>query len=70
MKAAQPYSAEIEGLLRSCATAAPAEASAHPLVREGKAGAPEGVLLFSANRGLCGAFNTNVIKRARMAWRK
>ena len=67
VKAATPYSTEIENLLKASATAAPAAAAAHPLVRAGKEGAPEGVLLFTANRGLCGAFNTNVIKRARAA---
>ena len=67
VKAATPYSTEIENLLKASATAAPAAAAAHPLVRAGREGAPEGILLFTANRGLCGAFNTNVIKRARSA---
>jgi len=35
----------------------------HPLLR-GKADGPRGLLLITADRGLCGAFNTNLIKRA------
>ncbi len=64
VKAAQPYAVEVEALLRSCARAAAGGAS-HPLARPGKEGAPEGILLLTANRGLCGGFNTNVIKKAR-----
>ncbi len=65
VKAAQPYSAEVEALLKSCARAA-AGGGVHPLTRSGAEGAPEGVLLLTANRGLCGGFNTNVIKKARV----
>lgn len=34
----------------------------HPLLKGAPAG-PRGVLLISADRGLCGAFNTNLIKK-------
>ena len=65
VKAAKPYAAEVSALLASCATAASLEAAAHPLVRAGAEGAPDGVLIFTANRGLCGGFNSNMIKRGR-----
>jgi F-type H+-transporting ATPase subunit gamma len=64
VKAARPYAAEVSALLASCATAASLEAT-HPLVRAGMEGAPDGVLVFTANRGLCGGFNSNMIKRGR-----
>lgn len=35
----------------------------HPLLT-GKADGPRGLLLITADRGLCGAFNTNLIKKA------
>lgn len=65
VKAAKPYAAEIQTLLKACATAASREAGAHPLVKGGDASAPQGVLVFTANRGLCGGFNGNVLKRVR-----
>ena len=64
VKAAQPYAAEVKAMLQSCARAA-AGGAVHPLTRAGADGAPEGFLLLTANRGLCGGFNTNVIKKAR-----
>jgi ABC-type glutathione transport system ATPase component len=39
-----------------------AEELTHPLLKGAPAG-PRGVLLISADRGLCGAFNTNLIKK-------
>ncbi len=35
----------------------------HPLLH-GRRGGPQGLLLITADRGLCGAFNTNLIKKA------
>lgn len=63
--AARPYAAEVEKLLGACAAAAPEAAARHALVRSGSERASEGILLVTANRGLCGAFNTNAIKAAR-----
>jgi F-type H+-transporting ATPase subunit gamma len=36
----------------------------HPFMKPGKAGAPTGILLISADKGLAGAFNSNVIAAA------
>ncbi len=36
----------------------------HPFMREGKSGAPPGVVLMTADKGLAGAFNSNVIRMA------
>jgi F-type H+-transporting ATPase subunit gamma len=36
----------------------------HPFMKPGKAGAPSGIILMSADKGLAGAFNSNVIRAA------
>lgn len=36
----------------------------HPFMNPGKNGAPEGILLMTADKGLAGAFNSNVIRAA------
>lgn len=38
----------------------------HPFMREGKTGAPAGVVLMTADKGLAGAFNSNVIRLAEL----
>jgi F-type H+-transporting ATPase subunit gamma len=59
--AARPYAEEIVQVLRSAATRV--EAPMHPLLEQ----RPEErllVIVLSADKGLCGAFNSNVIRRA------
>ncbi|MGA8533918.1 MAG: ATP synthase F1 subunit gamma [Candidatus Tumulicola sp.] len=36
----------------------------HPFMKDGKAGAPAGVILMTADKGLAGAFNSNTIRAA------
>ena len=36
----------------------------HPFMKPGKSGAPAGIVLISADKGLAGAFNSNVIRAA------
>lgn len=36
----------------------------HPFMKPGKTGAPTGIVLMSADKGLAGAFNSNVIRAA------
>ena len=36
----------------------------HPFMKPGNAGAPSGIILMSADKGLAGAFNSNVIRAA------
>ena len=62
---ARPYAAQMRRVLNSLATRV--DPSAHPLLDERRAPRAGGrVLLFviTADRGLCGSFNTNVIKAA------
>ncbi len=58
---ARPYAGALAGVVRSAATRVPA--TAHPLLLRR---AEERVLLLviTGERGLCGAFNANVIRRA------
>src|SRR5271168_3354841 len=59
--AARPYAREIRRVLRSAA--ARVETTAHPLLER----RPEErllVVVLTGDRGLCGAFNTNVIRAA------
>ena len=61
--AARPYAnalAEVMGALY-----APELAERFPLLRQPKEVRTAAVLLLTSNRGLCGAFNSNVIKEAR-----
>ncbi|MGA8367276.1 MAG: ATP synthase F1 subunit gamma [Candidatus Acidiferrales bacterium] len=65
--AARPYAREILRVLRSAA--ARVETTAHPLLER----RPEErllVVVVTGDRGLCGAFNTNVIRRAMEFFRK
>jgi len=59
--AARPYAQKMQEVLSSLA--AGADATANPLleVREAK---KVGVILFTSGRGLCGGFNSNLIKAA------
>src|SRR5690348_18155184 len=65
--AARPYARAISRLVRSAALRVPE--NAHPLLRR-----PEEkrilVLSVSGERGLCGAFNANVIRRTTEFWRE
>ena len=56
---ARAYAEKLTGLLRNLASAPGAKA--HPLMNAG-AEAPAHVILVSADRGLCGGYNANVIR--------
>ena len=57
----RPYSQEVTGLVQRLAALLGEGAADRPLFREG-AGAKTAVLLVTSDRGLCGAYNTNVLK--------
>src|SRR6188474_2383767 len=59
---ARPYAMQMQRVLRS--VAARVDESVHPLlmVREPKPDAKTLVILITADKGLCGSFNTNAIK--------
>jgi F-type H+-transporting ATPase subunit gamma len=61
---ARPYAQQMARVLHS--VAARVDTSAHPLLKQPDPSAPDRSLLIiiTADRGLCGSFNTNVIKNA------
>ncbi len=63
MAAARPYSDALNELLRSLR--APGLEQEHPLLRQPARIRRAAVLLLTANRGFCGAFNANLIREAR-----
>lgn len=63
MVAARPYSDALDELLRSLR--APGLEQDHPLLRQPVETKRAAVLLLTANRGFCGAFNANLIREAR-----
>ena len=63
MAAARPYGDALDELLRSLR--APGLEQEHPLLRQPAAIRRVAVLLLTANRGFCGAFNANLIREAR-----
>lgn len=63
MVAARPYSDALDELLRSLR--APGLEQDHPLLRQPAETKRAAVLLLTADRGFCGAFNANLIREAR-----
>ncbi len=65
--AARPYSESIAELVRRLGGAVAANpgaaGTAAPLFLSGAPGAPEGILFVGSDRGLCGAYNSNVQRR-------
>jgi F-type H+-transporting ATPase subunit gamma len=62
---ARPYAVQMQRVLNSLATRV--DPSAHPLLDERKEPRADGralLIVVTADRGLCGSFNTNVIKAA------
>lgn len=66
--ASRPYSEEISGLVGRLAAVLGSEVEEKPLFRRG-AGTKTAVLIVTSDRGLCGAYNSNVF-RALELWRK
>ena len=64
MVAARPYSDALDELLRSLS--APGLEQDHALLRQPARTRRAAVLLLTANRGFCGAFNANLIREARL----
>lgn len=61
VEAARPYAAEITNMLTNLAAESALD---HPLLVERKAPKRAGVLVVSSDRGLCGAYNANVLRRS------
>jgi F-type H+-transporting ATPase subunit gamma len=61
-KQARPYADALAEILRELLRAR--SSVDHPFMKPGKAGAPAGIVLMTADKGLAGAFNSNVIRAA------
>ncbi len=61
-KRARPYADALAEMLSDLIRAV--SSVDHPFMKPGRAGAPVGILLLSADKGLAGAFNSNVIHLA------
>ncbi len=61
VEAARPYAAEITNMLTNLASASALD---HPLLVERENPRRAGVLVVTSDRGLCGAYNANVLRRA------
>ncbi|MEW5766207.1 MAG: ATP synthase F1 subunit gamma [bacterium] len=61
VKAARPYAYHLQQIMANLALRT--ERDIHPLLAEREA-KKTGLILLTSDRGLCGAFNSNVIKRA------
>ena len=65
MMGARPFASQMERVLGGLASQV--DTSAHPLLTQRGPDAPERptlVIVVSADKGLCGGFNTNIVKRA------
>lgn len=63
-KQARPYAETLSEMLRDLL--ASAGNIDHPFMRPGRSGAPSGVVLITADKGLAGAFNSNIIRAGEM----
>ena len=61
-KQARPYSDAMGEMLRDLM--ASVSSVDHPFMKPGREGAPSGVILMTADKGLAGAFNSNVVRAA------
>src|SRR6476661_8729116 len=61
MFAARPYARKMMEVLNSLATRASRDA--HPLLQE-REGGPQLLVVVTADKGLCGGFNANIIRAA------
>lgn len=68
VRASQPYNQKIQEIIgRLAGSGASVD---HPLLQEMDRGKPYLLLVVVSNRGLCGAYNTNVLKMARDKYRE
>lgn len=68
--AARPYSAKIEEVIGELIVNVKAEKGKYPLLQENKGVKKEAVVLITADKGLCGSFNTNLVKEAMIKYRE
>ncbi len=58
----RPYAREIVGMLERLAASLGERLAEHPLFHRGGPEKPTGVVLVSSDRGLCGAYNSNIMR--------
>ncbi|PZR57903.1 MAG: ATP synthase F1 subunit gamma [Candidatus Meridianibacter frigidus] len=63
-KQARPYADTLSEMLRDLI--AGSSSVDHPFMKPGKEGAPAGLVLMTADKGLAGAFNSNLIRAAEL----
>jgi len=63
-KQARPYADTLSEMLRDLMAAV--TTVDHPFMKPGNAGAPAGVILMTADKGLAGAFNSNVVRQGEL----
>lgn len=63
-KQARPYADALAQMLRDLMGAV--SSVDHPFMKPGKTGAPTGVILMTADKGLAGAFNSNLVRAAEL----
>lgn len=61
-KQARPYADTLDEMLRDLL--ANVSSVDHPFMKPGRVGAPSGVILMTADKGLAGAFNSNIVREA------
>jgi F-type H+-transporting ATPase subunit gamma len=61
---ARPYAAKIEEVIDELIVNVSPGNGSYPLLQENKGAAKEAIVLVSADKGLCGSFNTNLFKYA------
>ncbi|HEX9014648.1 MAG TPA: ATP synthase F1 subunit gamma [Chloroflexota bacterium] len=62
--ASRPYSEHIQALIADLAARPGPDAAVHPLLQQRASRSRVGFVVITADRGLCGALNSNVIRRA------
>ena len=67
-KQARPYAETLAEMLNDLMSAV--SSVDHPFMKPGKTGAPPAILLMTADKGLAGAFNSNVIRAAELVARE
>src|SRR5262245_20115835 len=61
--AARPYASKMAELLGNLVSAASSDGAPHPLLEQ-REGPPRQIVVITADRGLAGAFNANIIRQA------
>lgn len=67
---ARPYSAKIEEVIDELIVNVKSERAMYPLLQENKGVKKEAIVLITADKGLCGSFNTNLVKEAMIKYRE